>query len=51
MALITVGTFGFLGSVIALIVGIAILIAPKLLRFLIGFYLVIIGLLGLILYF
>ncbi len=51
MALITVGAFGFLGSIIALIVGIAILIAPKLLRVLIGLYLIVMGLLGLISYF
>lgn len=43
-----VGLYGLLGGIIALIFGISIIAKPKLLSYLVGIYLIIIGLLGII---
>jgi uncharacterized membrane protein HdeD (DUF308 family) len=46
--LFKIGLYGLLGGIIALIFGILIIAKPKLLSYLVGIYLIIIGLLGII---
>lgn len=48
MAVIAVGTTGLITSVITIFAGILVLAFPTFLRFLIGFYLLLVGVIGLL---
>jgi hypothetical protein len=51
MAILTVASGGLLSSILTLLFGIMVLAFPSLLRFMIGFYLIVVGALGLLIYF